>query len=194
MFTDRYFQRPAKQTTLNQFLQRFNGSTQSVEGVSETEPGIQTKHASVLFYRFHHTFTFTDRTCHRFFTPDIFSCFGSFYRHNTMPVGRRRNMHDINVRVEYQITEIMISGDLILHQLFPQFKMFLVDITNGNQTCSGIVHMTTSHSACTYNTFCQLVAWSDKAISKHVTRHNRKGRNSPKGFKEVPSVCSHSTN
>ena len=118
MFTDRHLQRPAEHTALNQFFQRFNGSTQSIERVSKTEPGIQTEHTSVLFHRFHHPFTFTDRTCHRLFTPDIFSRLGSLYRHDSMPMRRCSDVYDIYVRVQNQIAKVMISGNFFLYQLF----------------------------------------------------------------------------
>ena len=192
MRTDRHLQRPSQQPALHQFLQRFDGSSQSVELVLETEPCIQAEHTSVLLYGFHHAFSFTDRTGHRFFTPDVFSGFSGLDRHDAMPMRRSGDVHDIDIRVQDQIAEIMISGYFFLHQILPQFKVIFINVTNGNQTCTGIIDMASTHSSGTNNTFSQLITRSDIPVSQHMARYNRKECNPSKGFQKTSSACSHS--
>ena len=115
MRTDRHLQRPSQQSALYQFLQRLDRSAQSVELICKTKPCIQAEHTSVLLYGFHHTLSFTDRTGHRLFAPDVFSGFSGLDRHDAMPMRRGSDMHDIDIRVQNQIAEIMISGYFFLH-------------------------------------------------------------------------------
>ena len=102
-------------------------------------------------------------------------------------------MYNIYVRIQDQITEIVISGDLLLHQLLAQFQMVLIHIADSDQTGTGIVHMATTHTTCTNDTLRQLITRGDKSITQHVARHDRKSRNSTQGLQEVSSVCLHST-
>ena len=192
MRTDRHLQRPSQQSALHQLLQRFDRSAQSIELVCKTEPCIQAEHTSVLLYGLHHTLSFTDRTRHRLFTPDVFPGFSGLDRHDTMPMRWSGDVHNINIRVQNQIAEIMISGYFFLHQFLSQFKVIFINVTNGNQTCTGIIDMASSHPSGTNNTFSQLITRSDIPISQYVTRHNRKERNPSKSFQKTSSACSHS--
>ena len=192
MLTDGHLQRPTQQATLYQFLQRSDRRTQSVERIRKAEPRVQTEHPPILLHRFHHPLTFANRTSHRFFTPNVFPCFRSLHRHDTMPMRRRRDMDNIDIRIQNQIAEIMISRNLLFHQVLTQFQMFLVYVAHRYQARASVIQMASSHPAGTDNTFRQLITRSYISIPQHVPRHDGKERNPSQSLQKISSVCFHS--
>ena len=197
---DSHLQWPAQQTAIHQFLQRLDGSTQAIEIVLETEPGIQTENAVVLFHRFHHTLPFANGTGHRLFTPDVLAGLGRFDCHDSMPMRRSGDMNDVYIRVLNQITEIVVCLECFIEFLLTQvhrfLQMVLVYITYRYQATlfiAGKVITASTDTAHTNNTLGELVARCNVIRSaQYLSRYNGEQTDSTHCLEKISSIGSHS--
>ena len=197
---DSHLQRPTQQAAIHQLLQWFDGSTQSIEIVLETEPGIQSEDTVVLLHGFHYPLAFANGTGHWLFTPDVLTSLGSFYRHQGMPMRRSGNVNYIHIRVFNQVTEIMISlqglVELLLAQVHRLLQMVLVYITYRYQTArfiTGKVIATSTDTTYPNDTLGQLVARCDViGTSQYLSWYDGEQTNSTHCLQKVSSIGSHS--
>ena len=130
--------RPSQETGIDKFFQETHLSTKSIESICKTEPGVKSEDTTILFHGFHHFFTLSYCTCHRFFTEDVFSRISCINRHDTVPMRRCCNMNYVNISIFNKITIIVIRNDIFIKSFFSlisrRLKMICIDITNSCKT------------------------------------------------------------
>ncbi len=167
------FQRPAKNTTINNLFQRFHIGSQSIKSVFEAEPGVQPEHSPVGIHSFHHFFAFADGSGHWFFAPDIFPCLCSFHRHESVPVRRSGDVHNIYFGQSNQFPEIVKGFHRIVNHVFSSVQMQLFHITNSNHAGSLIGNVSAPHSPNTNNPLGELIRWRQITVAaQHMTWHD----------------------
>ena len=135
---DTNLQGPAQLAAVNQLLQGLHVCSQSVEGVLEAEPGVQTEDASVALNGFLNALSFADGAGHRLLAENVLSGIGCFNRHDTVPVGRSGNVNDVYIGVVDEFAEVVVG----LHCLVPVLlgsleggvQMLLVYVAHGNHS------------------------------------------------------------
>ena len=163
---DGNLQRPTQHTAVNELLQGLNRCAETIERVSETEPGVQAEDAVVLLHSLHHALTLADGTGHGLLAPDVLAGFGSLNTHQRMPMGRRSDVDDIHIGVVDEVTEIVIRDrgvvETLLGHVDSLLQMLLVHITDGYQTATlvaGEVITAAPDTSDADDTLGELVAW-----------------------------------
>ncbi len=169
-------QRPAEKACLDGLAHGSHGHTQSVKPAFEAEPGIDPEDAIRLMHGIDHGHPFTDCSAHGLFAPDVFASLGGFNRHQGMPMGRRCDVHDINVVPCNEFAKVVVgahvrlspSGCLSLALL----EMVRVHIAE-RQQFAGHRQVLVRDDATADDAFGQLFTWRGMArTAQNMPRHN----------------------
>ena len=196
---DSYFQRPSKQTAINEFFQRFHCGAKSIEIIFKTEPSIETENAVVLLHGFHHSAAFAYGASHGFFAPNILARLSCFDSHKGMPVRRSGYVHHIYIRVVDKIAKIVMSVKILAEFGSGEFQgllqMQLVHIAHRYQATMLVarkVVAAASYATHAYYTLGELIAWSHMlGAAKHLGGHYREECQCAGGFKKISSIACH---
>src|SRR5690606_17006988 len=187
--TDGRLQRPTQGPVLDEFFDWFDGHSHAVKVGRKPEPGIQPKHPVMPLHRIDDGQTFANGSRHGFFTPNIFSCPGCFYRHNPVPVGWRGDMNHIDVFILKKFPKIRISSYTTSCCSFCLIEVIGIHIADRNGS-PFIVEVSTPHHSGTDDSFGELIRWSYKMrTSQYMTRNNGQGDCSDAGvFDKTSSI------
>ena len=185
---------PAKQTAVNQLLERSHLGAETVEGILKAEPGVKTENSVVAFHRLNNSLTLTNGTGHGLFAPYILTGLCSLYRHDCMPVGRGTNVHYVHVGIMDQVHEVVIAGYLsesclFSHVLAPS-QPGLIYIANCNQTVGHVKVVAAADTAEADDTLGELVAGGNVTFTaEHVARQDGERSHSRCSLEELSSAC-----
>ena len=76
-----YGKGPSEKSAVDELLQGLNCGAETIEGVLETEPCVQTEDAAILVDSLNNFLTLTDSPCHRFLAENVFSGLGCLDSH-----------------------------------------------------------------------------------------------------------------
>ena len=189
MLADSHLQRPTEHAAVDELLDLVDGRVHAVERIGKAEPRIQTENIAVTLHGLLNPLTLADGARHRFLAPDILAGRGGLHRHDAVPVRRRGDMHDIDVRIGNQLTVVGIGRHFLAGQLPSGLQMILVDVANRDQTRTRVPVMASAHAAYADDTFGQLVARSRVAdAAQYVARDDGQRGHAGERFQELPSL------
>ena len=190
---DGHLEGPSQQSAVDQLLQRLDRRAQSVEGVLETEPRVQAEDAAVLLHRLHDALAFADGACHRFLAPDVLAGPGRLDGHQSVPVGRGGDMHDVDVGIGNEVAVVVVGFEGLVELLAAQrhgaVEVVPVDIADRHQP-AGVVRREViaalADAAHADDAFGELVAGGDVfGASEHAARHDGQQRHAAQRFEKV---------
>ena len=173
-------QRPAEHTTVYKFLQGLYGGAQSVERVGETEPGVQAEHAAVALHCLDDGLALADGARHGLLTPDVLAGLGGLDGHDAVPVGRRGDVHHVDIGVTDQVAKVGIGFhalvQIVLCRIDSAAQVLGIDIADRRQPtrrAAREVRRGTANAAYADDAFRELVTRRNEFCSaQYVSRHN----------------------
>ena len=141
---DAHFQGPSQQAAVDKLLERLHIGAQSVEGVLEAEPCVQSENPAVALHGFFHPFPLADGAGHRLLAEDVLAGIGCFHRHDTVPVGGCGNVYYVYIRVVDEVAEIVVclgrDVPFCLGCFHGRIQVFLVHIAQRHHAAAFVVH------------------------------------------------------
>ena len=189
MLADSHLQRPTEHAAVDELLDLVDSRVHAVKRIGEAEPSIQTENIAVTLHGLLNPLALADGARHRFLAPDILTGRGGLHRHDAVPVRRRSDMYDIDVRIGDQLTIVGIGCHFLAGQLPSGLQMILVDVADRDQTRTRVSVMASAHAAYADDTFGQLVARSRVAdAAQNMTRDDGQRGHAGERFQEFPSL------
>ena len=194
-----HFQRPAQHPAVDEFFERFDRRPQPVEGVLEAEPRVEAEDAVVALDGFDHAAALADGARHGFLAPDVLARARGFDGHDAVPVGRRGDVHDVDVGVGDQVAVVFVGLERLVEFLVSQFdgrtEMSSVDVADGHQPAAfvaGEVVFAFADAAHPDDALGELVARSHVVgTAEHTARHDGQQRRTAQQLDEVSSIDTH---
>ena len=194
---DRHLERPAQQPAVDEFLQRLDGRAQTVEGVLEAEPRVEPEDAVVAPHGLDDALALADGARHGLLAPDVLAGARRLDGHDAVPVRRRGDVDDVDVRVGDQVAEVGVGlqglTKLLLAQLDAALEVTAVDVAHRHQPAllgAGEVVAALADAAHADDALGELVARGDEVrAAEHVARDDGQQRHAAQRFQEVSAGC-----